>query len=68
MKRILKKLGIDNFKEFFGVLLVLLGTITMVGAILYICYSLHWLLGLLLTGFLFFIAGIGIIELYEDNS
>lgn len=68
MKKILEKLGINSLKEFFGALLVLLGTIIMVGAILYVCYSLHWLLGLLLTGFLFFIAGVGIIELYEDNS
>jgi hypothetical protein len=63
MKKILEKLGIDSLKVFFSVLLIVLGLIILIGTLLYLCYSLHWILGLILTGFLFIIVGIGITDL-----
>jgi len=59
----LKKLGINSLKEFFSALLVFIGIIMIVGTLLTICYSFHWLLGLLITGFLFIVIGIGITNL-----
>ena len=63
MKKILEKLGIDSLKVFFSILFVFLGLIILIGTLLYLCYSLHWILGLILTGFLFIIVGIGITDL-----
>lgn len=59
----LEKLGIDSLKVFFSVSLIVLGLIILIGTLLYLCYSLHWILGLILTGFLFIIIGIGITDL-----
>lgn len=63
MKKMLEKLGIDSLKVFFSVSLIVLGLIILIGTLLYLCYSLHWILGLILTGFLFIIIGIGITDL-----
>ena len=63
MEKILEKLGIDSLKVFFSVLLIVLGLIIVVGALLYLCYSLHLILGLIITGVILIIIGIGITDL-----